>query len=976
MSYAEALQSHDCSFPICASIAALDIQFLHVARRYTGLRALDASRSVAKKHVPKRTSSTVAGVYSSQSHTSSCCECKNGKAGDLRLPQRYPLAWTALLSQFTTKSGQGPLPLNVYEEMNQSGIVSSSHMFVAALKACRRLRDLEITKRIHAALVNYGHESDVHVGTLLVDVYIKCGSLSNARCVFNKMLHRNVITWTTMIYGYAKMEEEETALQLYAQMQQENVLPNARTCAAALMACGSLISCKGRTRRCDSIFKKVCLKEVRTIHSDIVKGAFEPDVHLGTMLVNVYSKCGSMVESRAVFEKMTCRNVVSWNAMISAYAHMGNGEEALRLYAQMRQEGVVPNDRTYAIALQACGSLAAGYGGKDVEDALRRQQCLEQVKSIHSDVVNAKYESDVFVGNVLVEVYAKCGSLVDATQVLEKMQSRNVVSWTNTVLACVKMERSELALHFFRRMLQEGITPDARAFLGALKACSSLATREQGSEGLCKQQCVEQVKFIHALVVSSGCESDLFVGTMLVDAYAKCGSVQEATGVFEKMPRRDVISWNAMILGHAQMEHGEEALQLYARMQQESVTPNERTYLAVLKAYSSLITAHKRDNCLSDHTEREVLRAVRVVHAEMLKSRVAEVDVFAGNMLVHVYAKCGGLDDARHVFEMMQHRDVVSWNVMIMGYCEMDEGEQALALYRRMEQEAVQPNVLTYLGALKACGSIAALEKGKHIHTEILNAPETANHPALASGLIDMYCRCGSMLDAQQVFDTRPASRDIVTWTALIAGYARHGESDIVLALFQRLRLEGTQPNGVTFLSVLTACSHAGLVEKGLHYFDIMASVYGISPTLDHYTCIIDLLGRAGHLDRAMSTVNAMPFQPDCAVWQTVLAACQKWNDAELARYAFNCLLRLEQNTAAAYISMTTIYLAAKMWGEAKKVEAMRSGAIARKQPGKSWWTNVAGNSHAFLAGEPGHSEVEYVYQALMELQLKLKEGF
>lgn len=882
--------------------------------------------------------------------------------------------WTSLISQHA-KSGQAGLAYTVYEEMRKEGVEPTPRTFVALLKACSSSEDLEFLKQVHTEVVQHGFESDVYVATMLVSSYAKLRKLVDARLAFEKMPCRDVVSWNAMLLGYTHMDQGEDALQLYSRMQKEGVAPNDKTYVNVLKACSILAASNARTG-CNGNSPKTCLETVRSVHLMVKKGKDELDVFLGNILVNVYAKCGSLEDARAVFENITRRDVVSWNVMILGYAQMDRSEEALHLYARMRRESVTPDGRTYLGALKACGSMIE-LGERSQRDSLAvKRRCLETVKDIQADVVRRKLESDVFVGTMLVDLYAKLGSLPEARQAFEKLPRRDVISWTTMILGYAQIGDGEEALHLYTKMQHAGVLPNERTYVAALKACTALVdmgARNSSHDRPGRGKCLKTVKAIHEDVLKRELGSSVFVATMLVDAYGKCGSLEDARQVFEKMAQRTVVSWNAMMLAYTQMARGEDALQLYNQMQAAGIMPDDRTYVSALKACSTVAASDERNGSSRTLAKERCLETVRFIHANVRKDKL-ESDAFVGNMLVDAYAKCGSLEDARRVFEQMPARTVISWTAMICGYAQVDEGEVALSLYTRMQQEGVRPNERTYVGALNACGCLAGLEKGKEIHAEILKA-EIENLDLLVQhSLIDMYGKCGSMLEAQSVFDTMPC-KEVVGWNALIAGYAHQGETDAVFQLFHRMKQEGVQPDGITFLGVLTVCSHAGLVDEGQTYFNVMSRDHGITPTIKHFTCLVDLLGRSGQLDKAMGIIKDMPFSPDSAVWESVLGACRKWRDVELGRRAFEYAVGLDKDNATAYVLMSNIYSAAQMRKEAKGVQAARMKSRAWKQPGRSQWTDMGGVAHCFTAGDQGHREINGIHAKLEELLGKMKKA-
>lgn len=733
---------------------------------------------------------------------------------------------------------------------------------------------------------------------------------------------RDEHAWTSLIRQHTKCGQGKLALKLYEDMRQVGVEPSSRTFVALLQACCSLHD----------------LERARCIHVDVIRRGLESDLYVGTMLVDVYAKCMSLVDARCTFEKMPHRDVVSWTAMILAYAQMNDGEEALNLFYRMQQEGVVPSDRAYIAALKACCSIAEEGGRREGYGTAVRERCLKTVRAIHREIVESKLESGVFVATMLLDAYGKCASLNEAREVFDKMPQRSVVSWNAMILGYAQWKMGEEGLKLYNKMYMEGIVPDDRTYVSALKACSSLLESDQNvsARASLRQRCFVIVRAIHSEIVKGKFRLDAFVGNMLIDVYSKCGSLDNARYVFDKMPHRNVVSWNAMIWGYAHMHKGEDAVQLYTRMQSEAVTPNDRTYVSVLKACSTFVDSHDRTGADHASARKRCLQVVRSIHANVRKGK-CESDVYVGNILVDAYAKCGSLEDARSVFEAMPRRTVVTWTAMIFGYVQMDESEVALHLFTRMQQEGVVPNHLTFVGALNACGSLAGLEEGRKIHAQIVKAGLDITESCVTHSLIDMYGKCGCMVEAQQMFDALPSRANSVAWNALISGYAHIGQTKHVFDLFYRMTQEGIQPDAITFLGVLIACSHAGLVDKGKMYFTSMTIDYGITPSIKHFTCMVDLLGRSGQLDKAMELVKSMPFEPDSAVWECLLGACRKWGDVELGRRAFEWAVMLNTHDAVPYVLMSNIYAAAHLRNKANEIHTMRMQAPWAEPMDRPW---------------------------------------
>ncbi|CAK9218943.1 unnamed protein product [Sphagnum troendelagicum] len=400
---------------------------------------------------------------------------------------------------------------------------------------------------------------------------------------------------------------------------------------------------------------------------------------------------------------------------------------------------------------------------------------------------------------------------------------------------------------------------------------------------------------VHQQLIQTGCESDVFVGSSLVDMYVKCGSIEDARRVFNNMPSRNVVTWSAMIFGHVKCGQGQKALELFPQMQHEGVQPNSVTFVGVLNACASIIALNKG----------------RCVHLQIIQSGL-ESNVFVGNSLIDMYAKCGSLEDACRVFNKMPSRNVVTWNAMILGHVKCGQGQKALKLFQQMQQEDV------FVG----------------------------------SSLVDMYAKCGSIEDACRVFHKMP-SRNVVTWTAMVLGHVKCGHEQKALELFQQMQQE--------------ACSHASLVDEGMCLYASMIRDYMIPAKLEHYTCMVDLLGRAGHLQEAENMIMAMPCKPQAATWRALLGACRIHGNVGLAERVAKQILEMEPENAAVYVLLSNIYAAAGNRHLCENVGRQRKERGAKKQPGRTW-IEVNNEVHTFVAQDQDHPQMIEIHAELQRL--------
>ena len=385
-------------------------------------------------------------------------------------------------------------------------------------------------------------------------------------------------------------------------------------------------------------------------------------------------------------------------------------------------------------------------------------------------------------------------------------------------------------------------------------------------------------------------EKDTSVANSLIDMYAKCSLLSKSKQVFDGIRVKSVVSWTALIGGYAQHGHGEQAIKCFEEMQIQGVNANARTFVCVLKACSSTGNIAKGE----------------VIHAQIERQGLVKGDIFIGSTLVDMYAKNGSLAKAQEIFNSLAYRNAISWNAILSGYIEHGYSEEAVKFFEKMQQGRVLPNAITFVCGLKACGNIGAIDKIGEIHDEI-ERKGLLEDAFVSNTLVDMYARCGALTKAQQVFN-KLRVQDVISWTSLMSGYAQLGDSENVFIVFDKMLGTGVKPDPVTFIIVLNTCSRTGLYSKGKSYFEAMSDEYGIMPIREHHSCILDLLGRVGQLDKVIGLMKEMPVCPNIAMWHSVLSSCKKWGNVEFAKKAFEHAVHLVKNDAASYVFMSQVY--------------------------------------------------------------------
>jgi len=491
-----------------------------------------------------------------------------------------------------------------------------------------------------------------------------------------------------------------------------------------------------------------------------------------------------------------------------------------------------------------------------------------------------------------------------------------------------------------------GVVPNVFTLSSVLKACAGVGAFNLGQQ-------------IHGFMIKADADSDEFVAVGLIDMYSKDGFLDDARKVFDFMPRRDLILWNALISGCSHGGRHAEVLSLFHRMRKEGLDldVNRTTLSAVLKSTASL----------------EAICHTRQVHALAEKIGLLS-DSHVINGLIDSYWKCDRLDYAIKVFEESCSDDIISSTSMMTALSQCDHGEDAIKLFVQMLRKGLEPDSFVLSSLLNACASLSAYEQGKQVHAHLIKRQFTSDVFA-GNALVYTYAKCGSIEDADMAFSRLP-ERGVVSWSAMIGGLAQHGHGKRALELFHRMLDEGVAPNNITLTSVLSACNHAGLVDDAKKYFESMKETFGIDRTEEHYACMIDILGRAGKLEDALELVNNMPFQANAAVWGALLGASRVHRDPELGRMAAEKLFTLEPEKSGTHVLLANTYASAGMWDEMAKVRKLMKDSNVKKEPAMSW-VEIKDKVHTFIVGDKSHPRTRDIYGKLAELgDLMNKAGY
>ncbi|KAI5657720.1 hypothetical protein M9H77_26513 [Catharanthus roseus] len=637
------------------------------------------------------------------------------------------------------------------------------------------------------------------------------------------------------------------------------------------------------------------------------------------------------------------RTVVSWNAMISGYSRWGKYNEALHLLSLMHCSNMKLNETTCSTVLSVCA----------------RSQSLSLGQQIHALVFKSSFQNFEFVGTSLLYLrascwdiegarkvfddlhernellwglmlvgYVQCNLMNDALCVFNTMPHRDVVAWTTLISGYSKCQDGcPKALELFQRMRGSGESvPNEFTLDCVIRACGRMGASLEGKgihgiliksgfefeitgallEFYCNSELIDDAKRVYGGLVNPSLDHS----NMLIQGLLTVGRVGEAELVFNGLDERDPISYNQMIKGYAQCGQVDYSEKLFREMPKKSLV--------------------------------------------------------SFNTMIHAYSRIGEIDKALEFFEAVKGEgSAVTWNSIISGFIENDQHEMAIRLYIDMRRLSITYSRSTFSALFRACSCLGSLQQGLQIHGQSAKTPFESN-VYVATALIDMYSKCGRIADAQASFGCI-SNPNVAAWTALIYGYAYHGLGSKAIVLFERMLEQGVKPNAATFVAILSACTGAGLINEGMQFFLLMKDRYGISPSLEHFTCVVSLLGRSGHLRVAEDLINEMPFQADDVLLITMLNACWCWKDLDVGKRVAEKLFALDPKPIPACVIMSNLYAKLGRWAEKMTMRKMLNKLEVKKDPGCSW-IELNNRVHIFSVDGRSHPCYNVIYATLKHL--------
>lgn len=716
--------------------------------------------------------------------------------------------------------------------MLPGGLSLSRDAIYRFLQVCYKDKDLAGGRRLHSLMIMGDFNRLAALGDHLIRLFAACGgTLLESSLVFCASEQPNCYTWQAIIFAHSLMDQHDHALQLYINMQVEGIIPGAFVLSSILKACGSLAS----------------VHHGKSIHDYMIMVGLDSNLVLGSSLLDMYGKCGLPLEARAVFNALPSKNAVAWSSMMAAYVQHGWGLPALELFEAMQEEaGTQTDEVSFLFALKACNCVGNVWRGRLIHDKITKEGFL----------------LNEAMGNAMVDMYAKCGSIEEACNTFKRLSARTLVSYGTIIAAYAQHAHWIPAIKVLRDLLQEGKNPNEVILLSLVKACSTKGAIDSG-------------RLVHIYVIENEYEASVVIGSALVHMYGKCGNIRDAYNVFVRLPGRDVVSWEVIMSGCLGHGLGISALDVFKEMQGEGIKQDRVILLSGMKACGRL----------------KAVDDGRLIHSLLVEDG-CESDVVIRNAILDMYLRCGSAD-ALEVYNNYASRDVVTWNTAIAGCILNLQDLSPTEIFSSMQQDSITPDMVTFTLLLKKYGTLGALEHGKQVFAHMVKSGCEIDM-VTGTALIHMYAKCGYTDDAHRVLDAMQ-SQDVVSWNALIVGYLQQGNHSLAMQRLKDFQKQGILPNATTCTSILATCSHTGALEEGYQFLTFMKE-NGLIPQIEHVNSMIDLLGRSGCLGEAKKLVAALPVMVDNVSWRSLLASCKTYGNDDLAKQCVDQLATLNSH--------------------------------------------------------------------------------
>ncbi|PWA60518.1 tetratricopeptide repeat (TPR)-like superfamily protein [Artemisia annua] len=826
--------------------------------------------------------------------------------------------------------------------------------FANNLKSCATSSNIKLGRSIHSTIIKLGLNSCHLVTKSLLNMYAKCNLLNESHHIFKHIANPDIVTWNIMLSGLSgsRVYDREVVKMFDRMKLGENVGVRASAVSVAIVV-------------------PVCvrLRGVglgKSVHCYVVKSGLERETLVGNAFVSMYLKMGRVWDAWNVFDGMCERDVVSWNAVVAGLVENGLVFEGFRVFRDMIGEGVWPNYATIVNVLPVCGVFGDGCGlrfGKEIHCyAMRRGEVF----------------GDVSVVNSLVGFYSKVGRMNEAESLFDRMCLKDLVSWNSMISGYASNGEWLKGLDLFRKFTSLDLTkPDSVTLLTVLTCCANLQNLQAGKQ-------------IHGYIIRHPSLCDITsVGNSLINFYSKCGDLDSAFRSFSLISIKDLISWNSILDALAEGQLVKEFYQQLHIMFQEDVKPDSITIVTVIQYVADSLQsclvkeAHgfsvrcglfpgNREPTLANALIDAYARCENMEYASKIFNILSgNTNVVTCNSLISGYVNSGLYDDAKIIFKNMTERDLTTWNLMVRAYALNGYFHQAVELFHEFQNHKMKPDNMTIMSVLPVATQMASVQMVRQCHGYVVRA--CFQDVQLLGAFLDAYSKCGNLYYASKLFESAHY-KDLVMYTSMVGGYAIHGMGEKALRVYYQMVKNGGKPDHVIITTILSACSHSGLVDEGLKIFHSRNEVC-IKPTMELYASVVDLLARNGRINDAYGFITSMPIEPSANVWGALLGACKNHDEVEMGCVVADHLLKIEENNMGNYVVMSNIYAAKDKWEEVMEIRRLMKTKDLKKPAGCSW-IEVDGKKNVFIAGDTSHPLRMSIVNMLCNLNEQVTERF
>lgn len=784
-----------------------------------------------------------------------------------RIPEPDLVCWNALIAGYSS-NGLDREAFEVFRQIYLKGLKPNLSTLASIIPVCARLGWFETGKSIHSLAVKSGYFLKEFLVPALISMYVRDGDLYGARNLFDSAPRKNETVWNAMISAYTQMQESIKAFHTFKSMMESDTRPNSITLVSIIPSCEKM-----NTKSCGE-----------SLHALAITHGLENQLPVFTSHISMYAKLDDIDSAKYIFDQIPNKTCLSWNSMISCYLYNGLWDLSLDAFRIRQFEGYVPDAVSIISSISACSKLKAILPGK----------------SVHAFSMKNGLDSNINVSNALLAFYSDFGYVSSSFRLFFKMPIRCVVSWNTLLACCIHNREMEMATSLFQQMQRESIEPDLVTLISILPSLSDSRSLIPGMA-------------IHCNAIKIGFASDVSLVNALISMYFNCGNLDHGSLLFSYMPEKDVVSWNAIITGFRYNELHSEVIHWFKKMIKDKQRPNHVTLLNILSSCHSQLQG-------------------KSVHGFAVRTGVIQETSLITSLVV-MYARFNSINSCLLLFQMGKKEDISLWNAMMSVHIQIKNARMAIAFFADLLHMGLEPDNYTVLCLIIACIQLNNISLANSIFPFLI-CNGFDKEVAVRNALIDLYARCGDLSIARKLFD-QINEKDIVSWNVMINGYGLHGDGKAAIDLFLQMELSGIKPDVITFSTILSACSHSGLVQQGLRMFKSMEEK-GIPPKIEHYACIVDLLARTGHLVEAYNMGKKLLCDPPKSMLESLLGACSIYGNVDLGEQIARKLFDLDPENSRAYVMFYNIYAGAGRWKDAAKVRSEMEEKKLRKIPGFS----------------------------------------